>query len=87
MEATKCLGELGAADLTTIVLKGETKLQKSNCTSFQLTTGCIIALLCEYTVDCDIEVVKAASDALYKVLDCKEGQDTVGKYILHLQIT
>lgn len=81
LEATRCLGELGPADLTTMVLYSENNVSDSNHSPFQTTTGKVIAMLSEYIVDPNINVVKAASAALYSALDCREGCIAVGKYL------
>lgn len=69
---------MGPSNLTTTFLKGETKIDQINCTPFESVTGYIVALLTEYIVNPDVEIVKFASEALYKILNSKEGQVVVG---------
>ncbi|XP_066152379.1 serine-protein kinase ATM isoform X2 [Euwallacea fornicatus] len=76
-EAIKCLGELGPANLTTIVLEPEKKVLDIKCTPLELFTGHVVSLLTQYIVDSDINVVKTASETLYEVLKYKEGKNVV----------
>lgn len=71
------MGELGPADLTTLVLQPESKLIDYKYPDIIVTTGYIVALLVEYTVDPNIHVVKAASEALCD-LSCKVGKTVIG---------
>ncbi|CAG9773154.1 unnamed protein product [Ceutorhynchus assimilis] len=80
-EAIKCLGELGPADLTTIVLKPEKRVLDIHCNSFELLTGHVVSLLVQYIIDPDIEVVRTASDTLYEILKFKEGRKIVDSSI------
>ncbi|XP_023014307.2 serine/threonine-protein kinase tefu [Leptinotarsa decemlineata] len=73
-EAVRCLGELGPANLQTLVLQPERAVFDLQCTPFELLTGNVISLLSEYVVDSDVNVVKTASETFYLVLDCKEGR-------------
>lgn len=79
MEAARCLGELGPADLTTLVLQTDLNTLDFKYTHFELITGKILGVFVEYIVDPDIEVVKATSSALYKVLQSKEGRSVISK--------
>lgn len=79
LEASRCLGELGPADLTTLVLQTDLSVLDFKYTHFELITGKILSVFVEYIVDSDIEVVKATSSALYKVLQSKEGQSVISK--------
>ncbi|KAF2897556.1 hypothetical protein ILUMI_08624 [Ignelater luminosus] len=81
VEALRCLGELGPADLLTTVLQAEQRCEQGKWNPFDLVTGCVTALLSKYIVDNNIEVVTAASEALYYVLDCKEAKTVLGKFI------
>lgn len=74
LEAARCLGELGPADLTTMVLKPEKKLKADIENPFELITGQAITLLSEYLVDSDIQVIVEATKALKIVLSSKEGK-------------
>ncbi|KAJ8933927.1 hypothetical protein NQ314_013683 [Rhamnusium bicolor] len=73
-EAIKCLGELGPANLMTLVLQPEKGVSDIKCTPFELLSGHIVSLLSGYIVDTDINIVKTASEALYIVLGSKEGR-------------
>ncbi|XP_050307938.1 serine-protein kinase ATM isoform X2 [Anthonomus grandis grandis] len=75
--AIRCLGELGPADLRTIVLEPEKRAFDYKCTPFELLTGHVLSLLAQYIVDGNIKVVKEASVALYEVLKFKEGKKIV----------
>ncbi|PSN31644.1 hypothetical protein C0J52_20491 [Blattella germanica] len=78
LEASRCLGELGPADLTTMVLKPDNsqQLQDDHFTynPMLMFTAHVLQLLVEYLVDENIKVVDAAGTALYKVLASNEGQ-------------
>lgn len=50
---------------------------------FELVTGCITSLLTKYIVDFDINVIRVASEALYNVLDCKEGKTILGEWLFY----
>nr|CAI5844505.1 unnamed protein product [Callosobruchus analis] len=73
-EAARCLGELGPADLRTLILKPEKNLSHPAYTSLELLVAHILVFLTKYVVDADIQVVKAASDALYEILVSKESR-------------
>ncbi|XP_066254507.1 serine-protein kinase ATM isoform X2 [Euwallacea similis] len=76
-EAIKCLGELGPADLTTIVLEPEKKVLDIKCTPLELFTGHVVSLLTQYIVDPVINVAKTATEVLYEVMKYKEGKKVV----------
>lgn len=81
-EASRCLGELGPADLTTMVLKPE-KCQEFQRDEFKdstilMFTAHIVRAAVDYLVDEDISVVGAASAALYKIFESREGQQVIG---------
>lgn len=78
-EAAHCLGELGPADLTTLVLQTDLQTIDFKYTHFELVTGRVLALFQQYIIDPDIEVVKATTSALYKVLKSKEARLVLGK--------
>ncbi|KAK4874732.1 hypothetical protein RN001_014092 [Aquatica leii] len=77
LEASKCLGQLGSADLSTTVLQSEEDSHDKKLNCFELVTKSIVKLLVEYIVDDKIKVMEAASNALYHVLNCKEGKSVV----------
>ncbi|KAJ8960033.1 hypothetical protein NQ318_009470 [Aromia moschata] len=74
LEAMKCLGEIGPADLLTLVLQHDTGMSDIKCTPFELLSGRVLSMLCEFIVNSDNNLVKAASETLYVVLDSKEGR-------------
>ncbi|XP_068082647.1 serine-protein kinase ATM [Anabrus simplex] len=79
-EAARCLGELGPADLTTTVLRPESKRglpENDTPVDLLVFAGHVLRLLTNYLVDEDIKVVEAASKALYVVLASKEGQTAI----------
>ncbi|GLV35047.1 telomere fusion [Carabus blaptoides fortunei] len=78
LEAARCLGELGPADLTTLVLKPERSIIEEGIHPIELVVGQIVVLLSQYLVHHDIDVAKVASDALYAVLSSKEGWAVTG---------
>jgi hypothetical protein len=89
-EASRCLGELGPADLTTMILKLEKsqELQENvfrNNSSLMFTAH-IVSVLVDYLVDENIIVVEAASAALYKILASWEGQQVIGKFCMTLWV-
>lgn len=79
VEASRCLGEIGPADLTTLVLQTDLSTLDFKYTHFELVTGRILAVFMQYIVDPDVEVVNATSSALYKVLQSEEGRRIIGK--------
>lgn len=80
LEAVKCLGELGPADLTTIVLEPEKRALDIKYPPYEMFTGHVMSLLVQFLVDENIEVVKAASAALYDVLCFNESKKVMGKF-------
>lgn len=80
LEAVKCLGELGPADLTTIVLEPEKRAFDIKYPPYEMFTGHVMSLLVQFLVDENIEVVKAASEALYDVLCSNESKKVMGKF-------
>jgi hypothetical protein len=81
-EASRCLGELGPADLTTMILKPEKcqELQGNEVrdSPILMFTAHIVRVAVDYLVDENISVVEAASAALYKILASWEGQQVIG---------
>lgn len=78
LEAARCLGELGPADLTTLVLQTDLCTLDFKYTHFELVTARILAVFVHYIVDPNVEVVRATSAALYRVLQSKEGRSVIG---------
>lgn len=74
LEAARCLGELGPADLTTTVLKPEKNIINGVKNPFELIAGQTITLLSKYIVDPDVHVMIIATKALVAVLSSKEGK-------------
>ncbi|KAF5282895.1 hypothetical protein FQR65_LT14172 [Abscondita terminalis] len=81
LEASKCLGELGSADLSTTVLETEKDCQDMKLNCFELVTKFVLKLLAEYIVDDNIGVMEVASTALYQVMDCKEGKSVLATFL------
>lgn len=78
LEAARCLGELGTADLTTMVLQTEPVTEKVSCSALELFTADIIKLLLKYVKHSDIKVVQAVSETLKKVMESKEARSVAG---------
>jgi len=86
LEASRCLGELGPADLTTMILKPE-KSQEFQGNEFQnnpilMFTFHVLRAAVDCLVDESISVVEAASAALYKILASWEGQQVIGNIFM-----
>jgi hypothetical protein len=86
LEASRCLGELGPADLTTMILKPE-QSQNFQGNEFQnnpmlMFTSCVLRAAVDCLVDENISVVEAASAALYKILAFREGQQVIGNIFM-----
>ena len=76
-EAAKCLGEIGPADLATLILQPEKDIADPKWTPFELLLGCAISLLLKYLVDADVTVIKTASVALFQILSTKESRKVI----------
>ncbi|KAK9874965.1 hypothetical protein WA026_005780 [Henosepilachna vigintioctopunctata] len=74
MEALKCLGELGPADLMTLVVRPEKRLTFNNSTPFEFLTGQIISMLSMYLIDSNIQLFNPSAEVLYCALNTKEGK-------------
>ncbi|XP_076265481.1 serine/threonine-protein kinase tefu isoform X1 [Rhynchophorus ferrugineus] len=72
-EAIKCLGELGPANLNSLVLQPKEVVFSINEPS-KILTGYILSLLLQYLVNEDITLKKIASDTLYEMLKYKDIQ-------------
>jgi hypothetical protein len=77
-EAVRCLGEIGPADLTTLILQPEKPIPDPKWTPCELVLGYSLSLLSKYIVDSDVKVVEAATSALFKILSTKEGRKVAG---------
>ncbi|KAJ8978033.1 hypothetical protein NQ317_013561 [Molorchus minor] len=73
-ESLKCLGEIGPANLRTLVLQPGLEMSDEKRIPFDLLTGHLLSLLGECVTDPDVKLVQAASKTLYIVLDSKEGR-------------
>lgn len=76
-EAARCLGELGPADLTTMVLRPEKNVNEHLKKPLELISRKVIILLSKYIVDRDVKVTNASIKALKAVLSSKEGRAVV----------
>jgi hypothetical protein len=81
LEASRCLGELGPADLTTMILKPE-KSQELQEDEFLMFTSHVLKAAVDCLVDESISVVEAASAALYKILASWEGHQVIGNIFM-----
>ncbi|XP_056641369.1 serine-protein kinase ATM isoform X1 [Diorhabda sublineata] len=77
LEAIRCLGELGPANLQTLVLQSEKELIQIKQTPSVILCGAVISYLIKYIVDCDINVVEEASKMLHVILNNKEAKKLV----------
>jgi hypothetical protein len=88
LEASQCLGELGPADLTTMIQKQD-KSQEFQGNKFQnnpilMFTFHVLRVAVDCLVDESISVVEAASAALYKILASREGQEVIGNIFMEI---
>lgn len=79
MEATRCLGELGPRDITTMVFQIEKNCLDLKCSPQVFVTGQILALLSDYVVDENVNVIKISCRLLCEILLYKEGKIVTGK--------
>ncbi|XP_044260658.1 serine-protein kinase ATM isoform X2 [Tribolium madens] len=73
-EAVRCLGEIGPADLGTLILKPEKAIPDSKLTPWELLLRFSLSLLSKFIIDSDATVIKVASIALFQILSTKEGR-------------
>lgn len=86
MEAARCLGELGPADLTTLVLKpaeGCFNMIKGFSDPMKCVMALAAHLLSDYLMEQDVCVVKAASSALYRVMACRGADSLHSEYLIY----
>jgi hypothetical protein len=84
-EASRCLGELGPANVTTMILKPE-KSQEfqenvSRNSSVFMFTSHTVNILVDYLVDENITVVETASAALYKIFSSSDGLRVLRRFL------
>lgn len=74
LEASKCLGELGPADLTTMILHPEKRycIESHDVLDSVLITA--VGLLSSYIVEGDVKLRNASADALYSILSTNHTQ-------------
>lgn len=72
------MGALGPRDIKTIVMQMEKNCVSVECKPEVFVTGKIMALLAEYIVDSNIEVMTTASAVLYDVFKYKEAKVAIG---------
>ncbi|XP_008191052.1 serine-protein kinase ATM isoform X2 [Tribolium castaneum] len=74
-EAVRCLGEIGPADLATLILQPEKAIPDPKLTPWELLFKYSLTLLSKYIIDSDVNVVRVASIALFQILSTKEGRN------------
>ncbi|CAD6215508.1 GSCOCG00000317001-RA-CDS [Cotesia congregata] len=67
LDAAKCLGELGPADLTTMILHPEDDQKRESGDPAEMLTYQIIIRLVEFIIDKNVDLRKSSADALYIV--------------------
>ncbi|KAG8040922.1 hypothetical protein G9C98_001910 [Cotesia typhae] len=67
LDAAKCLGELGPADLTTMILHPEDDQKRESDDPAEMLTYQIIIRLVEFIIDRNVDLRKSSADALYIV--------------------
>ncbi|XP_024944918.1 serine-protein kinase ATM isoform X2 [Cephus cinctus] len=82
LEAAKCLGELGPADLTTMILYPEKSHLNVDINSIEMLTYNIVILLSDFLIDSDFELRQASANGLYTVFDSFWGQKLTDKNYL-----
>ncbi|VVC40821.1 Hypothetical protein CINCED_3A017263 [Cinara cedri] len=86
--AASCLGILGPADLTTLILQPEPKILKleSNISPEYSFIKHIVVMLLNYLSDSNISVMEASNITLFKIIATREGQslyERLGKRMLY----
>ncbi|CAH1112513.1 unnamed protein product [Psylliodes chrysocephalus] len=76
-EAARCLGELGPANLQTVVLQPEKILVHQKHSPIEIIIGSVISMLSKYIIDCDINVLKRARRLFYEILHLNEGKKII----------
>ncbi|XP_015117607.1 serine-protein kinase ATM [Diachasma alloeum] len=80
LEASKCLGELGPTDLTTMILHPEEGHLQESAEAIDMLTETIISKLSDHLIEDSLELREASSAALYKVYSSHWGQQIIKKY-------
>lgn len=75
LEASKCLGELGPADLTTMILHPEKKYLIEGDAVLHFVLEKAVGLLSSYVVEGNIKLRNASADALYLILSTNHAQE------------
>ena len=73
LEAAKCLGVLGPADLTTLILHPQEAQIRESLDKADSLTYKVCQMLAELVVSDDIEIRRVSSDGLYLTLDTPWG--------------
>ncbi|XP_043278372.1 serine-protein kinase ATM [Venturia canescens] len=79
LEAAKCLGQLGPADLTTMILHPENVYAKENSLEVEMLTFHVVNRLIDYLVDSNTNLRRASSSALYNIFSTAWGRDMTNK--------
>lgn len=75
MEAVKCLGELGPANLTTMILRPENGFRREEIDDeIPMLTLQVVSRLADYLIETNVQLKRASADALYEVLSTTWGQ-------------
>ncbi|XP_011310406.1 serine-protein kinase ATM [Fopius arisanus] len=80
LEATRCLGELGPTDLTTMILHPEEGHLQESAEAIDVLTETIISKLSDRLIEDSLELREAAADALYEVFSSPWGQQIIKKF-------
>lgn len=83
LRAAKCLGELGPADLSTMILQPQNDHSKQNVDPMSLFTYRVLVLLSNLLIHPDVQLFSATSDVLYIVLTSYWGQKVLLKETLN----
>lgn len=73
-EAMRCLGEIGPADLATLILEPEKAISDPKLTPWELLLKLSLTLMSKYIIDADVNVIKVGSVALFKIFSTKESR-------------
>lgn len=82
LEAAKCLGQLGPADLTTMILHPEDVYAKENTNEVETLTFRVVNQLADYLVDSNTNLRRASSSALYDIFSTSWGHDLTKESVL-----
>ncbi|XP_053981121.1 serine-protein kinase ATM isoform X1 [Hylaeus volcanicus] len=86
LEASKCLGELGPNDLTSMILYLEKSHVKETSDLIEILSYKIVSKLLQFIFQSDIELRKVSANALYVILSSPWGQKVLSKqYMEHLK--